>query len=185
MFKIVSYLKDSGKTLITVQTDDATSALMLRFLSAADKFAELFHYRLRTESQLDASQKCNPEKMAQASRSRADLLKRFRQIPGFRPQRMKMLKEMLLIEGEEITLDRLTAKLQLAVEEEKGRKQMRVKRLIKQGKSLREIADMLQIPKSTAGRYARAEKAAKASLVRVVGRRAAVEPWEDRKTHEE
>ena len=168
MFKIIDYRNTSGKILITVETDDATSALMLRFLSAADKFAELFHYRVTTESRLDASQKTFPEKMARARRFRTDLLRKYRDIPGSRLQRLRILKEMCVSDGMEITLDRLTAMIQIAVEEEKSHKKLQVKRLIRKGKTLNDIALELSIPSSTAARYARAKGFVKPSLLTIV-----------------
>ena len=183
MFKIIEYRNISGKILITVETDNFTSALMLRFLTEADKFAELFHYRLTTESRIDSSQKTNPEKMARARRSRANLLKKYREIPGSRPQRMRILKEMFISEGVEITLDRLTAKLQLATEEEKLHKQLQVKQMIRKGKSLNEIASELSIPKSTASRYAREKGFAKRSLLTIVDQPKEAQPRGNRYRH--
>ncbi len=165
---IVNYRKDSRKTFITIQTDDATSALMLRFLSAADKFAELFHYRVVIERNQEAYQNTKHEKMARARRYRTDLLKRFREIPGSRMQRLRILKEMCLSEGKEITLDRLIATIQVAAEEEKILKIMKVKQLIRKGKSLKDIAMELSITKSTAARYAQAKGYAKSSMLKIV-----------------
>lgn len=169
MFKINDFrINSSGKVLITIETDDFTSALMLRFLSEADKFAEIFYYRLKTEARINSSQKNRSEKMAQARKSRADLLRRYREIEGSRTQRIRILKEMCIIEGIEITQDRLAAKLQLALEEEKSHKQLQVKRLIKKGKTIENIASSLSIPKSTVARYARAKIAKKQSMLSIV-----------------
>lgn len=142
--------------------------MMLRFLSEADKFAELFNYKAKTASRLDSSQKSNPEKMVHARRSRADLLKKFREIPGSTAQRMRILKEMFLSEGIQITLDRLSAKLQLARVEEKLHQQTLVKRLKRKGNSCDEISSALNIPKSTVARYTKAKKTAKKSSLVLV-----------------
>lgn len=168
MFKITDYRNISGKIILTVETDDATSALMLRFLSAADKFAELFHYRVSAESRLYASQKTCPEKMAQARSSRSGLLRKYREIPGSRIQRMRILKEMLASEGIKMTLDRVIATIQIATEEEKLHNKLQTKHLIRKGKSLNEIASELSIPKSTVARYAREKGFSKRSLLKVV-----------------
>jgi hypothetical protein len=40
MFKIVDLRNMDGKIRITIETDDSTTVLMLRFFSQADKFAE-------------------------------------------------------------------------------------------------------------------------------------------------
>jgi len=119
MFKIIDYRSSSGKILITIETDDLTSSLFLQFLSEADKFAELFHYRLTTEKRIDSSQKNKPEQLARATKSRADLLKKYKEIIGSRQQRLKILRQMCITEGSEITQDRLIEKLHLAIEEDK------------------------------------------------------------------
>lgn len=119
MFKIIDYRSSSGKILITIETDDLTSSLFLQFLSEADKFAELFHYRLTTEKRIDSSQKNKPEQLTRATKSRADLLKKYKEIIGSRQQRLKILRQMCITEGSEITQDRLIEKLHLAIEEDK------------------------------------------------------------------
>jgi len=106
--------------------------------------------------------------MAHARGSRADLLKKYRGIPGSRLQRIRILKEMHIAEGVEITQDRLAAKLKLALEEEKSRKQLQVKRLIKKGNTIENIASTLSIPKTTVARYARVKGSAKPSLLKIV-----------------
>ena len=169
MFRIVSYESTpEGNTRFIVESDDSTTAILLRLFSQADKFAQMLHNRLTTESRLESSQKTRTEKMARAGRSRADLLKRFREIRGSHSQRLKILKEKLACEGNEMTLDRLSAAIQIAREEEKLHKQLQVKELIRQGKTLSEIASSLSIPKSTAARYARAKGYEERSLMKIV-----------------
>jgi hypothetical protein len=154
MFKIIDYRNSSGKILITIETDDLTSSLFLQFLSEADKFAELFHYRLTIEKRIDSSQKNKPEQLARATKSSAALLKKYKEIIGSPQQRLKILRQMCITEGIEITQDRLAAKLQLATEEEILHKQTPVKMLKRKDKTLDDIASALSIPKSTVARYA-------------------------------
>lgn len=134
MFKIIDYRNSSGKILITIESDDFTAALFLRFMSEADKFAEIFHYRQRIEKNVALIQKGKHERMAHARQIRAELLKMYKEISGSRRQRLKILYEMCLLEGMEITQDRLITKLQIAMEEEKIHKQTLIKVLIRKGK---------------------------------------------------
>jgi hypothetical protein len=167
VFKIIDYRNSSGKILVTIETDDATSALMLRFLSAVDKFAELFHYRVSTESRLTASQKTFPEKMVRARSFRADLLRRYRELLGSRLQRLRILKELCIVGGVVITQDRLSAALQIALEEEREGKLISIKKLILKGKSISDIATALDLPKSTVARFARSLRGASKRDARV------------------
>lgn len=126
------------------------------------------HYRLTTESRIDLSQKNRSEQMAQARNSRGDLQRKYREIKGSRPQRIRIQKEMLITEGMKITQNRIAAKLQMAIEEEKLLKQLVVKWLICKGKTIEDIASTLSISKSTVARYARAKKTKKGSLLALV-----------------
>jgi hypothetical protein len=155
MFQIVGFEKADGKIRVTLETDENTTVLMLRLFTKAAEFAHVLAYRIATESRLDASQKSRPENMARLRRNRAELLKAFREIPGPHGLRMKMLREMCIGDGVEVTNDRLTAQLALAREEERKGKRFAVRRLIKKGKSIREIADALGMPPSTVARISR------------------------------
>lgn len=155
MFRIIGFERTDGKIRVVVETDDNTTVFLLRLFAEAEKFAHLLHYRMTTESRLDESRKSAPEKTARLRRNRAELLKTFREIPGPHGLRMRILREMCIGNGVEVTLDRLTAQLTLAREEEREGKRFSVKRLIKKEKTLGEIAAALDLPKSTVARFAR------------------------------
>lgn len=184
MFRIVGFESTpDGKTRFTVETDDSTTGLFLRFFTQADKFAQLLHYRLTTESRLDASQKSVPEKMARMQMSRAQLLTTFREIRGTPSQRINILQEMCIGNGTHVTQDRLFAQLQLAREEETEDKIASVKRLIRKGKTLGQIAAALDIPKSTVARLSRLPRGArkrdarvKRSVLALAGRSPGISP---------
>ena len=168
MFRIVGFESTpEGKSRITIETDDSSTRLMLRFFSQADKFAQVFQYRIQTESRLDVSQKSKPVQMAQMRKNRVRMLEKFREISGTRSQRLRILQEMCIGEGVKITQDRISAQLQIALEEEKEVYRLRIKRLIRKGKSIGEIASSLGLPKSTVARYAKARKTDKPSVSRV------------------
>ena len=165
MFKIVDFQSfPDGKSRITIETDDSSTRLMLRFFSQADKFAQVFQYRIQTESRLEASQKSKSVQMAQMRQNRARMLEKYREIAGTHNQRIKILQEMCIGEGVKITQDRISAQLQNAREEEKEVHIVRIKRLIRKGKSIGEVASSLGLPKSTVARYAKAKKTDKPSV---------------------
>jgi hypothetical protein len=92
----------------------------------------------------------------------------FRELPGTRPQRLKILKEMYISNGTYITQDRLDAMIKMAQEEEKKVTLLRIKKLIHKGMSLSDIASTLNVPKSTVARYARGAKQGTARVKRSV-----------------
>jgi len=159
MFRIVDFRNVGGKIRMVIETDDLIPVLMLRLFSQAEKFAQLFHYRVTSEARFHSSQKTKPVKMAQMRLHRAEILKRFRDIPsGSRQQKLKILQELSMLEGIRITQDRLSAQLQIALKEEKEGKVFKVKRLIRKGITIEEIASALNLSKSTVARIARSLK---------------------------
>lgn len=155
MFRIVDFRPVDGKIRVTLETDDNTTVLLLRLFSKAADFAHILAYRMSIESRLNASQKSKAEIMGRMRRNRAELLKTFREIPGPHGLRMKILREMCIGNGVEVTNDRLAAQLALAREEERKGQRFAVRRLIKKGKSIREIAAALGMPPSTVARVSR------------------------------
>ena len=153
MFKIVDFRNMDGKIRITIETDDSTTVLMLRFFSQADKFAELFHYRATTASRLESRQKNRPVLMAHAKEFRAEQLRQYRALPGNRNERLSIMKEMRAMIGQIVTLDRLGAELSVAIEEERAEKIERIILMRENGRSLLEISQELGIPTSTVRRY--------------------------------
>lgn len=156
MFQIVGFEKADGKIRVTLETDENTTVLMLRLFTKAAEFAHVLAYRIATESRLNASQKSRPENMARLRRNRAEFLKTFREIPGPLGLRMKILQEMCIGDGVEVTRDRIAAELTLARQEERERRKFDVRRLIRKGKSLGDIAAALDVPRSTVARISRA-----------------------------
>jgi hypothetical protein len=64
MFKIVKYRNNSGKILMTIETDDQAAADFCRFFGAVNKFVDLYNYRVRSAKSFDLYQKTAPHKMA-------------------------------------------------------------------------------------------------------------------------
>jgi hypothetical protein len=155
VFRIVKYRNVSGKILITIETNDQTAADFLRFFGSANKFVELFHYRMRTAKGVDIYQKTAPARLALVEKEYSAQLKRFRELTGTRIQRLRMLKEIRESNGEKVTLDRIEAEIRSASKHEKDRHLMKIKELNEKGKSLQEITSLIDLPKSTVARYLR------------------------------
>ena len=153
MFKIVSYRNKSGKILITIETDDQTATDFLRFFGAANKFVELFHYRIRTAKNTDLYQKTRPDRMALAKKKNAEQLERYRKLSGTRIQKMRMLKEIRVSNGEKVTLDRIEAELSSALKDEKKSIFNKINQLLENKKSLNNISTLLNLPKTTIARH--------------------------------
>lgn len=153
MFRIVKYRNDSGKILMTIETDDQMAADFCRFFGTINKFVDLFNYRIRSAKSFDLYQKTAPHKMALLKKEFAEQLKRFRCMPGTRIERMRILKEIRVSNGEQVPLDRIEAEIKRAIQHEKEDNLAKIKKLSDSGKSSKEISIHLGIPKSTVVRY--------------------------------
>jgi hypothetical protein len=153
MFRVIKYQNISGKILTTIETDDQTAADFIRFFGSINKFVDLFHYRMRSAKSFDLYQKTAPHKMALHKKELAEQLERFRSMPGTRIERMRTLKEIRVSNGERVTLDLIDVEIRHAMQYEKEEKQLIIKKLHDSGKSLDDIANALNIPKTTVARY--------------------------------
>ena len=153
MFRIVKYRNNSGKILMTIETDDQMAADFCRFFGTINKFVDLFNYRVRSAKSFDLYQKTAPHKMALLKKEFAEQLKRFRSMPGTRIERMRTLKEIRGSNGEQVPLDRIEAEIRRAIQYEKEEILQKIKKLTDSGKSTKEISIQLGIPKSTVVRY--------------------------------
>jgi hypothetical protein len=68
MFKIVKYRNNSGKILMTIETDDQAAADFCRFFGAVNKFVDLYNYRVRSAKSFDLYQKQLPTKWHSTNR---------------------------------------------------------------------------------------------------------------------
>jgi hypothetical protein len=152
MFKITSYRKKSDKILITIETDDQAAADFCRFFGAANKFVDLFHYRMRSAKSFDLYQKTAPHKMALHKKEIAEQLEQFRSMPGSRIERMRILKEIRVSNGDRVTLDQIDVELRHAKQYDKGDNLLILKSLVDGGKSLNDIVKTMNLPKSTVAR---------------------------------
>jgi hypothetical protein len=149
MFKIIKYRNHSGKIQMTIETDDQMAADFCRFFGTINKFVDLFNYRVRSAKNFDLYQKTAPHKLALLKKEFAEQLARFRSMPGTRVERMRILKEIRVSNGEQITLDRIDAEIRRAKQYEKEANLLILKSLLDGGKSLNDILNTLNLPKTT------------------------------------
>jgi hypothetical protein len=119
MFKIIKYRNHSGKILMTIETDDQMAADFCRFFGTINKLVDLFNYRVRSAKSFDLYQKTAPHKLALLKKEFAEQLERFRSMPGTRIERMRILKEIRVSNGEQVPLDRIEAEIRRAIRYEK------------------------------------------------------------------
>jgi hypothetical protein len=91
--------------------------------------------------------------MALLKKEFAEQLERFRSMPGTRIERMRILKEIRVSNGEQVPLDRIEAEIRRAIQYEKEDILQEIKKLSDSGKSSKEISIHLGIPKSTVVGY--------------------------------
>ena len=70
-------------------------------------------------------------------------------MPGTRIERMRILKEIRVSNGEQVPLDRIEAEIRRAIQYEKEDKLSMIKSLLDSGKSLNDISKDMNLPKST------------------------------------
>ena len=150
MFRITKYRNVSGKIILTIETNDQTVKDFLRFFGSANKFVELFHYRVRAAKGFNLYQKTVPVKLAQVDKLYAEQLERFHELPGSRIQRLRLLKEIRESNGEKVTLDRLDAEIRIAVKQEKRKHLEKINELSETGKTLTERCAVIALPPSGA-----------------------------------
>jgi len=153
MFKILDFQRKDGKIRMIIETDDSSTVLFFRFFSDIQKFIETYYFLQRSASQIELSQKNRPLKLEQASLARRKQLQLFRELEGSRYQRFCVLKELRAIQGENVTIDRISAQIQYAMEEEKVQLIDNVHQLFQKGYSSQQISKEIGIPKSTVSRY--------------------------------
>jgi len=155
VFRITKYRNVSGKIILTIETNDQTVKDFLRFFGSANKFVELFHYRVRAAKGFNLYQKTVPLKLAQVDKLYAEQLERFHELPGSRIQRLRLLKEIRESNGDKDTLDRLDAEIRIAIKQGKRNHLEKIKEFFEAGKSLTEICVEIDLQKSTIARYLR------------------------------
>ena len=93
--------------------------------------------------------------MALLKKEFAEQLDRFRNMPGTRIDRMRILKEIRVSNGEPATLYRIDAEIRRAIRYENEERLLNIKSLHEKRKTLREISSSLKLPKSTIARFIR------------------------------
>jgi hypothetical protein len=149
MFKIIKYRNHSGKILMTIETDDQMAADFCRFFGTINKFVDLFNYRVRSAKSFDLYQKTAPHKLALLKKEFAEQLERFRSMPGTRIERMRILKEIRVANGDPVTMDRIDAEIRRAKQYEKEDNLLKIKSLLDGGKSINDIVNTMKLPKTT------------------------------------
>jgi len=152
MFKIIKYRNHSGKIQMTIETDDQMAADFCRFFGTINKFVDLFNYRVRSAKSFDLYQKTAPHKLALLKKEFAEQLERFRSMPGTRIERMRILKEIRVSNGDPVTLDRIDVEIRRAIQYGKEDNRLKVKSLLNDEKLLNEIALTMNLPKTTVAR---------------------------------
>ena len=114
---------------------------------------DLFNYRVRSAKNFDLYQKTAPHKMALHKKNIAEQLERFRKMPGTRIERMRILKEIRISQGERVTLDQIDVELRHAKQYDNEDKMAKVKNLLERGESLNDIVKTMDLPKSTVARF--------------------------------
>jgi hypothetical protein len=79
----------------------------------------------------------------------AEQLERFRNMSGTRIERMRILKEIRVSNGDPVTLDRIDAEIRRAKQYEKEDNLLKIKSLLDIGKSLNDIVNTMNLPKTT------------------------------------
>ena len=116
VFKIIKYRNHSGNILMTIQTDDQMAVDFCRFFATINKFLDLFNYRVRSTKSFDLYQKTAPHKLALLKKEFAEQLERFRRLSGTRIEKLRILKEIRVSNGEQITSDRIDAEICRAIQ---------------------------------------------------------------------
>ena len=153
MFKITDFHRVDEKIRMVIETDDPSSVLFFQFFSDIQKFIEMYHFKLRSASQIDLYQKNKPARMAQVNQFYAEQLTTFRKLKGTRLERFRLIKVLRESNGDEVTLDRIMAEIKIAIENEQNEKLRKVYQLSNKGYSLNQISKKMGIPKSTISRY--------------------------------
>src|SRR5665647_3040813 len=127
MFKFIKYRNHSGKIQMTIETDDQMAADFCLFFGTINKFVDLFNYRVRSAKSFDLYQKTAPHKLALLKKEFAEQLERFRSMPGTPIERMRILKEIRVSNGEQVPLDRIEAEIRRAKQYDKEDKLLKIK----------------------------------------------------------
>lgn len=151
MFRIVDAGATGDMIRITVETDEASTLLFMRFMREAQSFADAYAFRARGAAAGARRREERAAELPERIARRARTLALFRELKGSRTARLKALREILAARGEAPpTVGRLDAELTLARSEERETQRLRVAELRSEGRSYREIGRILGIPESTA-----------------------------------
>ena len=121
---------------MTIETDDSSSVLFFQFFSDIQKFIDLYHFKLRSASQIDLYQKEGPARMEQAYAAYTRQLAQYRKLPGTRAEKIRLLKGIRTTMGDNVTLDTIMTEIKIAIEIERKEKLYRIHQLSKDGYSL-------------------------------------------------
>jgi len=84
---------------------------------------------MRSAKSFDLYQKTAPHKLALLKKEFAEQLERFRKMPGTRIERMRILKEIRVSNGEQVPLDRIEAEIRRAIQYENEEILAKIKQL--------------------------------------------------------
>ncbi len=149
MFRIVESAAECGVIRLTVETDEPSTMLFMRFLRDAQAFAQAYAYRAKAAA---SGERRRIERAAQlpamiAARARALAL--YRELPGSVREKIRALREIMAAQGDPVTVGGLEAELAIAREEERETRRQRILQLRREGLSHRKIGSVLGIPEST------------------------------------
>jgi len=104
---------------------------------------------MRMGKGIDRYKKTLPGKIRIVQKEQAAQLKRFRQLPGSRAERLRVLKEIRIANGEKATLDLIDAEIRHAMNREKELLRARIEKMRAEGKSVTAICKATKVPAST------------------------------------
>jgi hypothetical protein len=148
LFKRIS----KGNYRVVLTTDDPGFLPTLRLLRHISSAAYLLDERIDRERRIlrltDARLEAAPAQRAE----RARILATYRELPGPRAKRLKLLRSILKDQYPRIGYDDVLAVISLGVSEERAVRRSRSRELAAGGRSAREIGSILHISKAQAAR---------------------------------
>lgn len=159
MFQVERFERiTQGSYRVTLTTDDPGFLPALRLLRGVSALAEKLDERIDRERRIlrliEDRQANEPAAIAE----RAKILSMYRELPGARAHRLKLLRSVLKDQYPRIGYDDVIAVISRAVREERAARRARSVELSAAGRSAREIGRQLGISPAQASRLSRSGK---------------------------
>jgi hypothetical protein len=159
VFAIEHFVRISqGNYRVILTTDDPGFLPALRLLRHISAAADLLEQRIDRERRvlclIEGRQAAAPAQRAE----RARILATYRELPGPRAERLKLLRSVLKDQYPRIGYDDVLTVIHLSITEERAVRRSRSRELAAAGRSCREIAAALSISPAQASRLSHPEK---------------------------